>query len=256
MEENLNPEVSAGPVMETAGLSFAQRLVGVYAEPQKTFEDIGRRGGWLGMFLIIAVLASAMTYILQTRMDRETYMRKGLEMSPFTSRMSEEQKQAIISQPQSALRQYSSVVLAPIGVLVFYLLCAAVFLLAFVIMGGALNFKKSLCVTVWGMAPPGLVLSLLGILFMYLKDPDTLEIDPASNVVSNLGMLVARKEHPVLSSLLSSIDIFSLWTIFLLAVGFAAASEKRLSRGKAMTGVVIVWVLAVLIKVGFKAIFS
>src|SRR3974377_1000159 len=102
MEENLNPAVSTTPATETAGLSFMQRLVGVYVEPQKTFEDIGRRGGWLGIFLIIAVLASGMTYILQTRMDRETYMRKALEMSPFTSRLSEEQKQAIISQPQGA----------------------------------------------------------------------------------------------------------------------------------------------------------
>jgi hypothetical protein len=99
------------------------------------------------------------------------------------------------------------------------------------------------------------VLSLLGILFMFLKDPDTLELDPSSNVVSNLGILVARKEHPALSSLLSSIDIFSFWTIFLLAVGFAAASEKRLTRGKAMTGIVILWALVVLVKVGFKALF-
>jgi hypothetical protein len=255
MEENLNPAVSAAPVTEPAGLNFVQRLVGVYVEPQKTFEDIGRRGGWLAIFLIMAVVVCAMTYTLQVRMDHETYMRKALEMNPLTKRMSEEQKQTIISQPQSAFQRYSGLIFAPIGALVIYLVSAAALLLVFVIMGGALNFKKSLSVTIWGMAPPGLVLSLLGILFMFLKDPDTLEIDPASNVVSNLGILVAQKEHPVLSSLLTSIDIFSFWTIFLLAVGFEAASERRLTRGKAMTGIVIVWAIYVLIKVGFKAIF-
>jgi hypothetical protein len=255
MEENLNPAVSAAPITEMPGLSFMQRLTGVYTEPQKTFEDIGRRGGWLGMFVIMAALAVVMVYILQIRMDHETYMRKALEMSPLTSRLSDEQKQTIISQPQSAYQRYSGMVLAPVGVLVVYLICAAAFLLIFVIMGGTLNFKKSLAVTVWGMAPPGIVGSLLGILFMFLKDPDTLEIDPSLNVVSNLGILVSRKEHPALASLLSSIDIFSFWTIFLLAIGFAAASEKRLTRGKAMTGIVIVWALYVLIKVGFKAIF-
>lgn len=252
MEANSNP---AGSAPEAPALNFAQRLVGVYTAPQKTFEDIGRRGGWLGIFLMIVILVDAAVYILPTRMDHETYMRKTLEMSPFTKKLPEEQKQAIIAQPQKPYQRYLGMVMAPVGILVVYLICASAFLLIFVIMGGALNFKKSLAVTMWGMAPPGLVGGLLGILFMFIKDPDSLEIDTSANVVSNLGPLVSKTDHPAIASLLSSIDIFSFWAIFLLSVGFAAVSEKRLTRGKAMTGVVILWAAYVLIKVGWNAIF-
>ncbi len=255
MEENLNPAGSAPAVSEVPKMSFFQRLIGVYTEPQRTFEDIGRRGGWLGMFLILAVLGCSSMYILQTRMDRETYMRKGIQASPFARNLTEEQIKAAIDRPQGAVARNLVYVMIPIGQLIAFVAIAAVFLLIFVIMGGALNFKKSLAVTLWGMAPPGIVLGLLGILFMYIKDPETLELDTSANVVSNLGPLVSQKEHPAIASLLSSIDIFSFWTIFLLAVGFSAASEGKLTRKKAMTGVIALWAIYVLGKVGFKAIF-
>ena len=37
-------------------LGFLQRLVGIYLEPKKTFEDLERKRSWVGMFLIVAVL--------------------------------------------------------------------------------------------------------------------------------------------------------------------------------------------------------
>jgi hypothetical protein len=91
--------------------------------------------------------------------------------------------------------------------------------------------------------------TILSIIFMLVKDPQTLDINPAANVVSNLGALVSATEHPKLSSLLSSIDIFSVWTIFLLAVGFAACSERKLTTGKAAAGIVVLWLLYVAGKV-------
>jgi hypothetical protein len=255
MDENLNPAGSADAAADVPKLGFFQRLAGVYIEPQKTFEDIGRKGGWLGIFLIMAVLGCASIYILQTRIDHETYIRKGLQANPITKNFSEEQIKAAIERPQGPIERNLVYVMIPIGQLIVFLLISAVFLMIFVIMGGALNFKKSMAVTLWGMAPPGIVAGLLGILFMYIKDPDTLDVDTSANVVSNLGLLVSQKEHPALASLLSSIDIFSFWMIFLLSVGFAAASEGKLTRKKAMTGVVAVWAIYVLGKVGIKAIF-
>ncbi len=252
MEENVNPTSSA---TEAPKLNFVQRLVGVYSSPQKTFEDIGRRGGWLGMFLIVAVLGCGSIYILQTRMDHETFVRKSIQANPFFKNLTEEQIKAAVDRPVGPVQQAMTYVFIPIGQLILFTVVAAVFLLIFVIMGGALNFKKSFAVTVWGMGPPGIVSGLLGILFMYIKEPDTLEISPPDNVVSNLGLLVSQKEHPAIASLLGSIDIFSFWVIFLLAVGFSAASEGKLTRQKAMTGVVVLWLIYVLGKFGFRSIF-
>jgi hypothetical protein len=245
-------EMAAAP--EAPRMSFLQRLVGIYFEPARTFEDINRRGTWLALFLVVCALVLASQYVIRSRMDHETMIRKSMEYSPI--KLSEEQIQAAIDRPQSAFERYSGYVIAPIGLLVAYGVTAAVFLVGFMLLGASITFKKSLAVTIWGMAPPGIVALLLGILFMYIKDPGTLEIDPASNVASNLGLLVSAREQPVLASLLSSIDIFSFWSIALLSIGFAANPDRKLTPGKAATVVIALWALWVLGKVGLKALFS
>jgi len=245
------PPEPVGPRM-----NVVQRLVGMYTSPQETFEDVNRAGSWLPIYIVIAVLVATVAYLPQVRMDHETYMRKALESNPMTKNMSEEQIKQIVDRPPSAFQKYSSPFIAAGIVLVVYIVCAACLLLVFVLMGSALNFKKSLAVTIWGMAPPGIIGVLLAILFMFVKDPDTLEIDASANVASNLSMLVSKKEHAVLHSFLGSIDIFSLWTIILLSIGFSVASGGKLSRGKAAAGVVSLWALYVALKLGFNAIFS
>ncbi|NWG13661.1 MAG: YIP1 family protein [Acidobacteria bacterium] len=243
-----------GPDVPT--MSFMQRLIGVYFEPRKTFQDISQKPTWIALFIIVCVLAMGVNYTLTAVMDHETLMRKSLAMNPMTRNMSEEQIQQLVSQPRGAFSRYSGLIFAPLGVLVSYAVTAGVFLLVFVLMGAAITFKKSLAATVWGMAPPGIILTILSIVFMFIKDPADIEISPAGNVASNLGMLVSEKEHPVISSLLSSIDVFSFWTIFLLSIGFAALSDRSLTVKKAATGVLILWLLWVLGKAGYFALFG
>jgi hypothetical protein len=239
---------------EAPQLNFFERLAGMYFSPTATFQDINRKGTWIGLFILLCVFAIGTQYVMRTRMDRETIIRKSMEMSPI--RLSEEQIQAAIAQPETAFQRYSGFVFAPVGILVVYLILAAVFLVAFVLQGVSIPFKKALSVTFWGLAPPGLIAGLLGIIFMYVKDPATLELDPAGNVASNLGLLVSAREHPVLQSLLYSIDVFSFWQIALLGIGFATVSNRKLTTGKATATIVVIWVLYVLGKMGFKALFS
>jgi len=254
MEGSVVPGSGPAETAEPPRMGFVSRLIGIYTEPRKTFEDIERHGSWLPLFLVVLVLAMASVYILTTRMDHETYMRKSLEMSPI--KLSEEQIQQALQRPQGPVQRYMQYVMIPIGMLVVYAVCTGVFLLIFVLMGASLKFKKSFAFTIWGMAPPGLIVGLLGILFMYVKDPADLNLDPTANVASNLGLLFPRSQQPVLHSLAASIDLFSFWTIFLLALGFSVASKGKLTMGKAAVGVIIPWAIYVLGKAGFAAIFS
>ena len=45
----------------------------------------------------------------------------------------------------------------------------------------------------------------------------------------------------VFMSLATSLDLFSIWLILLLAVGFSAAQPRKLTFGKALAGVLIPW---------------
>ncbi len=248
------PEAGA----ETARMNFAQRLAGIYFEPTKTFADINRKGSWLGIFIIMSLVYMGMSYTTTIRIDRETRLLKGFEMSPI--KLSEEQKQAALKaaleKPPGFMERFSYL-FTPVGLIITYLILAAVFLLIFVLMGAGITFKKSLSVAFWAMGPPAIIFGLLNILVLFVKDPDKLEVDPTLNVASNLGVLVSdQKAHPVLASMLSSMDVFSFWDIALLSIGFAAVSEGKLTAKKAATGVLVLWAVWVLGKAGFKAIFS
>jgi hypothetical protein len=248
------PEVTPGEEIPTMG--FLQRLTGVYFEPTKTFEDINRKPTWLTVYILVSLLTVASLYILTTRMDYEMYMRKSIEMSPASRFLTEEQIEEAVSRPPSAFQRYSGMVFAPAGIIVVYLALAGIFLLLFTLMGASLSFKKSLTISFWAMAPPAIIVTLLGILFMYLRDPATLEINLANNVASNLGPLVSSADSPVIHGLLSSIDVFSFWTIFLLSIGFAAISDRRLTTKKAATGILMLWGTYVLLKAGYHAVLG
>jgi hypothetical protein len=74
----------------------------------------------------------------------------------------------------------------------------------------------------------------------------------ATIVKSNPAFLVDMKDHPVLYSLLSQFDIFTLATIALLVIGFSIMS--RFSRVKSAVIIVSMWLAVILVKVGFAAL--
>jgi hypothetical protein len=47
-----------------------------------------------------------------------------------------------------------------------------------------------------------------------------------------------------------------LWVLILQAIGFSATNPKKLSFGKAFGTIFAVWIIYVLVKVGFAAAFS
>jgi hypothetical protein len=250
---------------EASHMSFFQRLTGIYFEPSKIFEDISRRRSWLGIFLTVCIVALVASYALQARMDPADLARKSFAMTkPFLQKflgaeqMAQAEEQAVkqAAQPRGFLTKYSPILMTPLMMYITYFILAAIFLLAFLVTGASLNIRKSFTAVVWGTGPPGLLVTLLSLLFIYVKNPADLEIAPVYNVVSNLGMLADSVKHPVLNSLLSSIDLFSIWTVVLLAIGFAAMSEKKLTPGKAAVPIVALWVLWILLKMGFWAIVS
>jgi hypothetical protein len=65
-------------------------------------------------------------------------------------------------------------------------------------------------------------------------------------VRSNLGFLVNYKTNPMAFALLSSLDIFSLWFLALLIIGFSYVA--RVSKAKAAVTIISLWILTLLLK--------
>jgi hypothetical protein len=134
------------------------------------------------------------------------------------------------------------------------LLVAAVLLAAFnVIGGGKIGFTTSLGIVAHAWVP-GIIAGLLGILIIFLKDPSTVDIQHL--VATNAGAFLSDDAPKWQESLLSSLDLFVFWYLILMSIGYSATDPKKISFGKAFGTVVGVWLLYVIVKVGFTAAFS
>ncbi len=118
--------------------------------------------------------------------------------------------------------------------------------------GGELRFVQSLAVSSWAFFAVGLVTTPLLLTVFGLKGDWNL--NPQDVLQANLTLLLDRSTAAKpLWALLSSIDLFSIWTVLLLAIGYAAAVRKSLS--SAIWGVALPWALLVAIKSGLAALF-
>jgi hypothetical protein len=73
----------------------------------------------------------------------------------------------------------------------------------------------------------------------------------ATLVKSNPAFLVDMKKQFVLYSLLSMLDVFTFWMLFMLTIGFAAVG--KISKAKSGAIVVGAWLILVVIRLGFAA---
>jgi hypothetical protein len=242
MDESSNIIQSSNPEAETAQMSFMQRLTNIFFEPSKAFQDINRKPTWLGMLILTIIIAIGMFVLINTRVDLGQ-----LVLSSGAAQMPEEQMRFL-----SKIITYGIYIIIPISAVVSYLLFSVIFLGIFILVGAPIKFKKLFAVNVWAMGPPSIVSSILSSIVAFIKDPETIQLN--NLLTTNLGVLVSARERPVLATFLSSIDLFTIWIIALMAIGYAAVSDRMLSTKKAATTIIVLWAVYVLVKVGIKAI--
>ncbi len=240
-------ETPASSGAPAPGDSALARIPGVFFSPVRTFEAIARRPTWLAPVVLWLLASLAITAVIMPRLDFEKMTRERFEKSGQT--VSEEQLQSMVEQQKrfAPIFGYLWAVISAVGI---PLLVAVILWGAFRAFGWDTTYKQSLGVTSHGFLP-----GVLGALLLMPLAARQERVDPdglGDLLRSNLGFL-AGPDAKVLHSLLGSIDIFSFWTIALLTVGLAAAAKIR--RGQAAAVIVVLWVLYVLGKAGFAAIF-
>jgi hypothetical protein len=230
-----------------ARLSEPSRLAGVFFEPGKAFRDIAARPRWVAP-LILTILAG-MTYIFLfgQRGGWDHYMRQAMDRSSRTAQLTPEQKEKAI-EVQSKILPIASLASAAIAPAVYTVVAAAVLLFIFnAMMSADLKFKQMFAIMCYS-GLPGLLFSALAILVLFLKG--TAEFNFENPLAFNPGAFLDPLQTPRFAySLAASIDLFSFWTILLIATGVAAAGRK-MTFGKALAGVLIPWAVLVVGKAG------
>ena len=243
----MEPQVSA------PGMSEASRVVGVITSPDKAFADIAQRPRWIVPMLLVILSSLSLIWFFNQRVGWDRFINTTIANDPRIEKLPPEQKATVLAQQRKfvpIMGWVAPVVFTPVVTAIVALILLGVFNLA---MGAQFKFKNLFSIATYS-GLPGVIHSLLAILVMHLKEPD--EFDLQHPTAFNLGAILdPDKSAKWLQSLLGSFDLFIFWSIVLLAIGIRALDRKR-SFGSCLAGVLIPWVIWVVCKTGWAAMFG
>ena len=228
-----------------AKVNSFERLLGVIFSPGETFRSIAQRPDWVVPLIVMVIISVGTIALFAPRIDWDP-LRDQLadQMSTQGRDVSDSDLQQMISVSKIVM-YIQSVVGIPIATLVI----ALVFLLAFKMFGGEGDFGQYFSVVIYSFVPQ-MISSILAVIILLIKG--TVRLDAIQTLVmSNLGFLADPTEQAVQFALLSSIDLFTFWTLALLVIGFGLVS--KLSKGQVIGIVIAVWLIYVIGKVGLSA---
>lgn len=228
-----------------ADTSFA-RIVAVLVAPTKTFRAITERPTWLVPILVLTVLGAASVYVAVPKIDWQG------TISTKLARADREVEPERLEFVLGYLQEYGTGLALGAAVVlpwIIYPLVALIFLGLLKTIGGELSFRSSLGVLVHGFMP-GAAARLLS-LPVFLTSKSVNLYDPGF-VTPNLTVFANADTNLELWILLGSVDLFSLWTIVLLVIGYSIAA--KITKLRAATCVVGLWVVWIAFVVGLAAL--
>jgi hypothetical protein len=269
----MNPELSRASqpadAVEQAPLNFFSRITGVWFSPGETFAEIGHAKGAFGTILapILGLIIIGATFGVAgvNRIGVENLKKeaeRNIQRMVDRGWIPQERANEVLEQQTRGLTVTSaSIQQAPVFALIyviFALIIAGIFKLISAIMGWENRFKYLLSVTLYTSLAVGVVFYLIGFVLLFLKNPDEIQLNTL--VGSNLGaVLTAVLAEGAMSGfvkgLAMSVDVFAIWKIILLSIGFAAVSRK-LKPGTVGWVLGVLYALLALVFAPFAGTFS
>jgi hypothetical protein len=229
------------------------RIFGALFSPKETFQSIARKPTWLLPVLLLCVVELCVVAVYGHRAGWRGLIEKQMSNSSQFQEApaAQRERQIEVATKVAPYFAYVEVIIGPfIAVLIF----AGIFWLIFnMALGAKFGFKTSMGVVAYGLVP-AIIATLLGIFVLFVKDPSTVDLQHL--VASNAGAYLPDNSPKWLAAGLRSVDLFLFWEMILMAVGYSAAAPKKISFAKAFASIFALWLVVVLIVVGFTAALS
>jgi len=251
---NMTPENAAAVEPEPSRMGEFSRIVGVFFEPSKTFKDIAERPTWIVPMILVILAIMGVTTAMSQRIGWDRILRHQMETNSRLQQLPADQREQSLAL-QEKFASVGGYVFAVVGVPVVDLIMAAVLLgIAGGLMGGGMRFKQVFAVVSYS-GLPGIVSAILTVLVIFLKNPD--DFNMQNPLAFNVGAFMdPNTASKFMYSLASSLDLFVLWTILLIATGLKAAAGKKLTFTGALVAVLLPWAVVVLGKAALAGAFS
>ncbi len=246
------PTAPAAPPL--APISPFGAITGTFTKPSETVSRLLSRPTWWLPFVASVLVTALSFWLVAPKIDMERTVRESIE-----KRL---EKSGRTMAPEAIQRQVeASKKMAP-----FFLAIAVgasivfFFVVALVLWGGAramgADARYAQLLAIWGhSALPFVVSGVISIPLFLSKEDASLTQDQAQRVLaSNLGAFLDESTPGAIAALASSIDIFSIAVLVLLVLGFRKL--PGLTRGAATWTPIVLWLLAIAVKVGWKAVMG
>jgi hypothetical protein len=250
---NMQPDSLAATELRPAGMGEFSRITGVFFEPGKTFADIAARPRWLPPLALILIVSMAFMIVYSQRGGWLVMMQQQIANSPRTAQMTPEQRDQAIEMgvKYASLAAYVTPILIPVS---FLIVAGVLTLITAGILSAPVKFSQVFAIVCYANLT-GVVKGLLLLAVLLMKNIS--DFDIKNPFMSNPGYFMDPKTgSKFLYSLAGSVDLFSLWIVFLIAVGLKAAAGKKLSFGGAFFAVALPWAVWVLGAAALAGIFS
>lgn len=231
------------------------RVARVLWAPTETFRQIAERPTWAVALVVLLVLGGALGYAAFQKIDPDD--QRALMEEQFEERgLRGEELERQVDQVMAFNERFGP--FYPLAGLCFalfaYLLVALLFWVTFRLAGGELGFPGGFSVSLHAFVPQGLkaLLAIPVVLGQDAIDPEAAQ--RGSFLASNLGFLAPEDASQTLVTLLTSLDLFTLWSVALLVIGYSVVA--RVSKGLAAGIVVVAWLLWIGIKIGLAVLFT
>lgn len=246
----------APPPMSTVGT-----LTGIFFEPTNVFRNLRGHPRWLAAILIMGCLNAAYVAAFYQRLTPErivSFTMDKLTESPIKPppEAMDKARQQALDAATLPLARVGNAVKTIVGAFFGTAFFAVLFLLGVLAFGGRMHFWQAYAVAAYVAFPWLVIQKVISFIILFVKSPDDIHplIGQESLVTDNLGILFKSSEHPVLFVVATSIGILSFYRLWLTAKGLHEGGYKVSS--SAGWGVAItLWVLGVLLSMGFAAIF-
>jgi hypothetical protein len=214
------------------GGGFVASLIDIFIDPVKVFKRIKAGLPWWQPFIVVAVVIGVISYF-QIPINRQLLLlnERGLSAEQLEQQLNIMGKFAIVG-----------VIVAPIVVLLVYLILAALSNVAANLVSGKSSFKKMLSLLSF-TAFVGLIEQGLKMLILHMRGIENITSrDDLYSVSFSLTRFI--ESDGILRAVLESFSIFQIWFLILFTIGISVIYE--IDTKKAIVPTVVVWVLGVL----------
>ena len=239
------PAVEPNAELAQPGLSEPARIINTFSAPSKTFLDIRSNASWWVPWLLMSIFAIAFSVMVDKKIGFDQVAQKYIANSKQLQSQPPEQ-QARMASNIATFSKYSGYA-SPVFIFFFALITAVVLRGAFnFLMASEVSFGRSMAIVMYGWLPGSLIFSILSMITVSLADPEGFRVE--SSVGTNPSyFLDPHTTSRFLLVSLSAFDVFSLWMVALVGIGFALNAKKKLKMSTAIATVAAFYFFAKLV---------